>query len=82
MGNFPTLPQILRSQLEENRWVALTPDPGRIKQMDPPQGPIIYTIGILGSRIGGFHLLDPPRALGRVAHVGKLLNGKATHPEE
>ena len=32
--------------------------------MDPPQGPIIYTIGVLESRIGAA-FLDPSRALGK-----------------
>ena len=32
--------------------------------MDPPYGSITYTIGVRGSRIGGFHFWDPPRALG------------------
>ena len=30
-----------------------TPTPGRMHQVDPPQGSVIYTIGIWESRIGG-----------------------------
>ena len=29
-----------------------TQSPGRIQKVDPPQGSVIYTIGVLGSRIG------------------------------
>ena len=36
----------------------LTQTPGRIQQVDPPQGLIIYTIGLLESRIWGIYLLD------------------------
>ena len=32
--------------------------------MDPPEGSIIYTIGILESRIEGSVFFDPPSALG------------------
>ena len=31
----------------------MTEIPGRIQQADPPQGSVIYTIGVLPSRIGG-----------------------------
>ena len=37
--------------------------PGRIQKVDPPQGSIIYTIGVLEPRIGGSTFLDPPRGL-------------------
>ena len=38
--------------------------PGRIENNDPPRGSVIYTIGILEPRIGGFYFLDLPGGLG------------------
>ena len=43
---------------------ALSHSPGKIPKMDPPERSIIYTIGVLESRIGGFVFFDPLRALG------------------
>ena len=42
----------------------LAKTPGRIQKVDPPGGSIIYSIGALESRIGGFYFLDPPGSLG------------------
>ena len=43
----------------------LSQTPGRIQKIDPPYGSVMSTIGVLESRIGGFHFLDPPSGLGR-----------------
>ena len=44
--------------------MAITQTPGRIQKVDPPQGFIIYTIGVLDSRIGGFYFWVFAGALG------------------
>ena len=43
---------------------------GGSKKVDLPEGSIIYTIGVLESRIGGSTFLDPPGAGITVSDLG------------
>ena len=43
---------------------SLTQTPRRIQNVNPPEGCIIYTIGVLEPTVGGIYLLDPPRGSG------------------
>ena len=52
----------------ESQWPIITQTPGRIHKVDPPQGCVVYTIGVLESTIGGstFGIL-PASGYGRVS---------------
>ena len=57
---------------------------GGFKKVDPPEGSVVQSIGVLESRIGGSTFLDPPRSLGyrgRREHFTHRQEHMATHQD-